>query len=321
MSEVARLYRYKGLLSGRVAVSAAELQAELEISPATFKRDIAKLRDQLHVPIVFDREMGGYRMAQGHTDTELPGLWFSHDELLALLTIQQLLSQLEPTVLAPTLKPIQGRLTQLMSEHGLDLQDVAKKILMLSAKKRALPPKLFEAVAAATMGGKRIQIVHSNRHTATTAEREVSPLRLVHYRDNWYLDAWCHLRGDLRSFAVDAIDRLTVLDTPAKEVPQDTINARIGAGYGIFSGAHTTWATLKFSPKRSQWVVREVWHPHQKTQLEPDGSLLLSIPYSDDRELVGDIMRFGPEVEVLAPPGLKTKVQNTLLAAIGRYVK
>jgi predicted DNA-binding transcriptional regulator YafY len=86
-------------------------------------------------------------------------------------------------------------------------------------------------------------------------------------------------------------------------------------------GGVTTWAVLKFSPKRSQWVEREIWHPHQKTQIDADGSLVLSLPYSDDRELVGDIMRFGPEVEVLAPQALKVKVHSTLLAAIGKFVQ
>jgi predicted DNA-binding transcriptional regulator YafY len=63
---------------------------------------------------------------------------------------------------------------------------------------------------------------------------------------------------------------------------------------------------LKFAPKRSQWVSREVWHPEQQSTTEADGSFVLSIPYSDDRELVGDILRFGPDVEVLSPPSLKT---------------
>ena len=320
MSEIVRLYRYKGLLSRRGAMSAADIQAELEISPATFKRDIAKLRDQLHVPIVFDRDLGGYRMAQGHTDSELPGLWFSHDELLALLTIQQLLSQLEPTVLAATLKPIQGRLSELMHQHGLEQQDVAKRILILNAHKRTLAPRVFEVLAAATMARQRIKISHLNRQTSHTVEREVSPQRLVHYLGNWYLDAWCHLRGDLRSFSVDAIEKMTVMDEAATEVPQEKIDAQMSAGYGIFGGSNTQWAKLKFSPKRSQWVSREVWHPDQQSMTEADGSFVLSIPYSDDRELVGDILRFGPEVEVLAPPALKASVQKMLLAAIGRYV-
>ena len=91
MSEVVRLYQYKSLLVGRRAMSAEDLMARLEISRATLKRDIAKLRDQLHVPIEFDRDAGGYTLSQGHTDSELPGLWFNQEELLALVTIQQLL--------------------------------------------------------------------------------------------------------------------------------------------------------------------------------------------------------------------------------------
>lgn len=51
MSEVAGLYRYRSLLSGRGAVSDTTLKADLEISHATFKRDIAKLRDKLHIPV------------------------------------------------------------------------------------------------------------------------------------------------------------------------------------------------------------------------------------------------------------------------------
>ena len=65
MSEIVRLYSYKDLFAGRRAVGRAEIMAKLEISEATFKRDIAKLRDQLHMPIAFDRDLGGYTMAPG----------------------------------------------------------------------------------------------------------------------------------------------------------------------------------------------------------------------------------------------------------------
>lgn len=86
MSELVRLYQYKTLLGSKRAVPAEEIIATLEISAATFKRDLAKLRDQLHVPILFvpilfDRERGGYVLEQGHTDNELPGLWFSQQEI------------------------------------------------------------------------------------------------------------------------------------------------------------------------------------------------------------------------------------------------
>jgi predicted DNA-binding transcriptional regulator YafY len=207
-----------------------------------------------------------------------------------------------------------------MGQQGLEQKDVAKHILIINSHKRTLAPRVFEVLAAATMARQRIKISHLNRQTSQTVEREVSPQRLVHYNDNWYLDAWCHLRDGLRSFSVDAIEKMTVMDEAAIEVPPENITAVMSAGYGIFGGTNTQWAKLKFSPKRSQWVSREVWHPEQQSTTEADGSFVLSIPYSDDRELVGDILRFGPEVEVLSPPALKASVQKMLLAAIGRYV-
>ena len=277
--------------------------ARLEISRITLKRDIAKLRDQLHVPIEFDRDAGGYTPSQGHTESELPGLWFNQDELLG-----------------PRLKPLKDRHGQLMTTHGLSSQDVARRIRIMHAGKRVVPAKSFEVVAAATLARKRLKISHFSRQNGQTTEREVSPQRLVHYRDNWYLDAWCHLRDDLRSFSIDAIPRLEILATAAKEVSDKTIEETVGAGYGIFNGAPKAWATLKFTPERARWVDKETWHPQQEAHTEPDGSLVLTFPYSDDRELVGDILCFGADVEVLAPPALRSKVQKGFLEAAARYV-
>ena len=320
MSEVLRLYKYKSLLSARRATSAEDLMAALEVSRATLKRDIAKLRDQLHVPIEYNRDLGGYTLDRGHTDTELPGLWFSQDEILALVTIQHLLEQLEPGLLGAKLKPLKERLAQLMEKHGLAGQDVAKRIRIVSAGKRVVAAKSFEAVAAATLARKRLNIMHFSRQNGQSTERHISPQRLVHYRDNWYLDAWCHLRDDLRSFSVDAITGFDVLDDAAIEVPERDLFSFTGAGYGIFAGSPQAWATLKFTPQRARWVAGETWHPQQKTHTDTDGSHVLTFPYTDDRELVGDILRYGPDVLVVGPLELKRKVQKLLLAGVGRYV-
>lgn len=320
MSEVVRLYRYKSLLSGRTAVSAEDLMASLEVSRATLKRDIAKLRDQLHVPIEFNRELGGYRMEQGHTDSELPGLWFSQEEILSLVTIQHLLEQLEPGLLGTKLQPLQKRLSQLMDKHGLASQDVAKRIRIVHAGKRQVVAKSFELVAAATFAAKRLKIWHFNRQNGITTEREVSPQRLVHYRDNWYLDAWCHLRDDVRNFSIDAISQLEVLETDAKVVAVKAIDQALGNSYGIFNGAAQGWAKLRFTPERARWVAGETWHPMQESAFDADGSYVLSFPYADDRELIGDIMRFGADVQVLAPPALRSKVQKSFLEAAAKYV-
>ena len=77
---------------------------------------------------------------------------------------------------------------------------------------------------------------------------------------------------------------------------------------------------LKFTKERARWVERETWHPLQESHTEPDGSYVLSVPYSDDREILGDIMRFGADVQVLEPKELRSKVQKGFLAAAAKYV-
>ena len=79
------------------------------------------------------------------------------------------------------------------------------------------------------------------------------------------------------------------------------------------------WAKLRFTPERARWVSAETWHPKQKARFEEDGSYLLQVPYSDDRELVMDILRHGAAVEVLGPPALRARVQAELASAAARY--
>ena len=186
MSEIDRLYRYKTLLSHRRALPREDILAALEISPATFKRDIAKLRDRLGTPIVFDRDLGGYRLDTPQDATELPGFWFTQDEILALMTIQSMIEQLDPGLLGPKLKPLRKRLDDMLTHQGLDPQQLTQRVRAMSAGKRRLPLAAFETIAKATFERKQVQVKHHNRLTGETLERTLSPQQLIHYRDNWY---------------------------------------------------------------------------------------------------------------------------------------
>ena len=151
-------------------------------------------------------------------------------------------------------------------------------------------------------------------------EREVSPQRLVHYRDNWYLDAWCHKRQALRTFGVDAIETARRCRTrTAKEISDDTLERHFASGYGIFAGSETQEAVLQFKAQRARWVSREIWHPQQDGKLQLDGTYLLKLPYAQEPELVMDVMKYGADVEVLAPPSLREAVAEKLRAAAKRY--
>jgi predicted DNA-binding transcriptional regulator YafY len=319
MDRTERFYRIEQLLTERGVASFADIQAVLEVSRATVKRDLEYLRNRMHAPIVFDRGAGGFRF-DGDTRFELPGLWFSAAEIHALLTMQHLLAGLDGGgLLGPHIAPLMARLDALLGTRASTGNEVRRRVRILGMAQRALKLEHFERVGSALLSRKRLRLTYLARGTGEVSTREVSPQRLVHYRDNWYLDAWCHLRRGLRSFAVDAIRAAAVLETPARPVADKTLDEVLGSGYGIFAGKHVRWATLRFSPERARWVAQENWHPRQKSRHLADGRFELRLPYADDRELIMDILRHGADVEVVAPSALRERVIAALDAARARY--
>ena len=323
MDRTERFYRIDQLLNDRKVVPFSTLVEKLEVSRATIKRDLEYMRNRLNAPIVWDRDEGGYRFAGregGAAQYELPGLWFSAQEVHALLTMQHLLMGLDSGgLLGPHIAPLLARLRALLGTTDDTTEEIHKRIRILGMASRRMALDHFAVVGSALLRRKRLLISHYVRARDETIEREVSPQRLVHYRDNWYLDAWCHLRNDLRSFAVDAIRRAEIIEQAARNIPEKTLDSVLGAGYGIFSGRKITWAKLRFTPERARWVSLEQWHPWQKARFDKDGTYLLEVPFSDSRELVMDILKQGAGVEVLAPATLRKDVAAQLQKALDQY--
>ncbi len=322
MERTERFYRIQQLLHDRRVVPFTVFLETLEVSRATVKRDLEYLRNRMNAPIAWDPEARGYRFAApdaGGGQYELPGLWFNASEIHALLTMQHLLAQIEPGILAPQLVPIADRLRLLLGSGDHSVEEVQKRVRVLGMAARRFDRADFAVVGSALLRRKRLHLHYYVRSRDELTEREVSPQRLVYYRDNWYLDAWCHRRDDLRSFAVDAIRDAEILDKKARDIPESTLNRVLGSGYGIFSGHRVRWGRLRFTPERARWVAAEEWHPRQRGRVEADGSYVLEVPYSDDRELVMDILRHGPDVEVLGPSALRRVVRERLAASLERY--
>jgi len=316
-----RFYKIDQLLKERKVLTFAALREALGVSRATLRRDLDYMRDRLHAPIDYDREANGYRFGKPRSGPryELPGLWFSASEIHALLTALQLLTGLEPGLLDARVAPLTERLRAILGGGDHSWQEVEKRIRILQPGRRQAKAAHFATLAAALLKRQRLAIRHYNREKDRETAREVSPQRLVHYRDNWYLDAWCHMRNDLRSFSVDAIREARLKDERAREVPKAELDAYVKSGYGIFAGRAVEWATLHFTPQAARWVATQSWHTDQRARFEPDGSYVLEIPYADDRELVMEVLKYGPDVEVLEPKGLRERVLKQLASALKNY--
>ncbi|WP_119156683.1 helix-turn-helix transcriptional regulator [Caldimonas tepidiphila] len=329
MDRTERFYKIEMLIRNRHSVSFQELRDELEVSPATLKRDLQYLRERMSAPIEYDRELNGYRFGSGWhggdgAAHELPGVWFSEKELHALLTMHQLLAGLDESgILTRHLQPMFDKLTGMLGATEAEARELMKRVKLINTARRRVPSRHFETLGSALMQRQRLQLRYRKRSDRSVSDRVVSPQRLVHYRNTWYLDAWCHGSEGLRRFAIDAIEDAQPLETRARQVSIKQLEAQLDQGYGIFAGGEVKWARLRFSADTAQWVAAEEWHPSQRAQWQDDGRYLLEVPYVEDTELLMDLGRHAGQVEVLAPLELRQRYDERLNAgrALQRKIK
>ncbi len=333
MDRTERFYKIELLIKRQSGVSFEQLLDELEVSPATLKRDLQYLRERMDAPIVYARDENVYRFADGAGITasaagrtgatkqhELPGVWFSEKELHALLTMHQLIAGLDDGgVLGRHLQPLLDKLHGMLGASGDEAQALMRRVRIVNPAKRPVPSRFFEEAVSAVLNRRRLTISYYTRSKRSESERVLSPQRLLHYRNTWYLDAWCHASEGLRRFALDAVRAAKVQDEPARDLPLDQVETELDRGYGIFGGARLRTATLQFTAEAAQWVAQEEWHPQQEIKRQADGSLRMKLPYTESTELVMDVLRHGPNVRVLAPAELVEQVRTQLEQTLAGY--
>jgi len=321
MSKVERLYHLHNILNQRrTPISRQDLMERLGCSQATLYRLVAELRDFLGAPIEQDPDTRGFyydRDLEQHF--ELPGIWISPDELQALLTARQVLGNVQPGLLEGELASLQERISNLLQDKGVETAEGDSRIHIQPVAARAVPGYLFQDVLGALVERRRLAITYHGRRRDQVSERVISPQRLTQYRNSWYLDAWCHGAEGLRSFALERITALESTEEAAREVPREELVRHFDGAYGIFSGPAKHRARIRFSPEMSRWVAEEQWHPDQSGDFDEQGCWVLELPFSGPRELVMDILRYGPEAEVLEPDFLREAVLDAARRTADAY--
>lgn len=325
MDRFDRIYRLHKLLTHRrTPIPLTDIMKELECAKATAARYIEDMRIYLDAPLAYDRKLNGYYYDQQHTEKpyQLPGLWFSAEELNGLLICHQILQNISPGILSRQIDQLQQRINQLFKLQPHSPVDISQKIKILSIGRRLKDDAPFKKIATALFNGKQIDIHYTARGAyAAQSQRTVSPQQLIYYRDNWYLAAHCHHRDQLRVFAMDNIGSAKIQDQTARLIDPQQLEQFLTSSYGIFSGDAQHTAVLEFSKARAQWVADENWHPNQQGQWLDNGNYRLIIPFNDSRELIMDILKHGAEVEVKSPPFLLDSVKEQIEAMQKIYKK
>jgi len=309
---------YRLLRNNKYPVSLAKLAEQLECDERTVIRNIHTMQNY-GAPIEYNRKLRGWHYADDETNRfELPGIWLTADELQSLSLLINILDDFGPTSLKKELGPIEREINKLLSARGIQPNAFRKLIKILPISHKQLPNRSFQQISEALLKEKQLDISYESYNHKKT-ERRITPQALIHYRENWYLDAWCHLRNDLRTFSVARINQITPNKKRGKKITEEQRQAHFAESYGIFSGQPKHIATLRFLPQIAREIAQQQWHPKQAGEWDGD-DYLLSIPYADDRELIQDILRHSPNVFVEKPAALRKKVQAKLQAALGLFV-
>lgn len=213
---------------------------------------------------------------------------------------------------------IESQVEKLLEARGITRIAFDNHIKILPLTSRYMANRTFATVCEALIHKKQLDICYRD-YAGRKTDRLVSPQTLVYYRENWYLDAWCHLRKDLRTFSVARIERINLEQTEANTVPQQQLHEHFSDGYGLFAGNPKHTAKLRFGPQIAREIAMQQWHPAQQA-IWDGNDYLLEIPYADDRELIQDILRHTPYVTVQAPAVLKKAVKMKLQQGLELYL-
>ncbi len=313
MNKTDRIYLLDQILkSARYPVSKQTLMERLDCSQATLYRIVADLRDAYAAPLE-SGDKGFYYRKDEHF--ELPGLRLTAAEIQALLMIVNLLEDLETDLLRQPLQRLLDATGEVLQQHGIH---PARHIRIIKALPRHPDRAVFAHILGALQAAQRIEIEY-RAPQGERSHRVLSPQQLTHYKNTWYLDAWCHLREGIRSFALEQIQRVTPQQENAVKLDPEAMKQHFSGSYGIFSGAPQHTAEVRFDVHKAPWAVREQWHSKQQLTALDEQHVLIRIPYSQDHELLMDILRYGDAATVMAPPELREKIAATLRKAAANY--
>lgn len=323
MDHVERIFYLHRLLSdARYPIPRRKLEEKLECSEKTARRALEFLRDRLGAPLEYDQALNGwYYHSDKQAIYQLPGMWLTDKEIHALLSIQQLAGCLDPDLLQGDLAFFEKRVIRIIEKTtGMtSAGSLADYIYLMPFNRRVRQHSHFQTIACACLQRRQLKVMYHARSSDAHTEKWLSPQKLIYYRDNWYLAAYCHVDQHLHPYSLDRLGDPELLSEAAEVLGETYLSQWLFSSFGIFAGEVSGIAELSFSTEAARWVEEVIWHPDQVARWDAQGSYVLSVPFNNPTELIGEILRFGERVEVISPVSLREAVKEKLRLALDKY--
>jgi predicted DNA-binding transcriptional regulator YafY len=291
---------------------------EFECSIRSIDQDIQYLKEDMQLPIEFDRFKGGY--VNTNPNQKLPEFDLNFGEVLALTIGKDMLAEYSGTSLEPILKSAFDKIADRLPEKiRMNLGDFVTAVRFKPTGIAPISRKVFFDFAEACDAQRVVQIEYFSASTGQNSSRQIEPLRVVENRGAWYCVAWCRLRQDVRMFALHRVQEYKLLDetfTPREDVDVD---AYLSDAFLLEHGDPSQRYVIWFEPSAAPYVRERQWHHSQELTEHLDGSLTISFDATRMDEVKRWVLGYGASARVLEPAELRELVRAEFERGIANY--
>jgi len=307
------------LLRRLEASAGATLDELLQFVPEDYPKNSRTIRRDLEAleaagyPLVTDRVNGQTRWRLMEGFSNIPALGFSATELMALTFSRNLLKPLDGTEIQASINSALNKVAAALPPQGHEYVRGMEQIFSVGLgphKSYRQHKNTIDTISQAIDKRRTAQMRYYSASRDHTSRREVDPYFLRYAAGGLYLIGHCHLRKEVRMFAVERIRSIALTDHPYQMPLGFNVDEYVQDALGIMRSGRRIEIELLFSKKAAAWVKDKSWHPSQETKLLKDGRLKMTLKVADNDELLGWILSFGSQVQVMRPDGLSQKVKQ-----------
>ncbi|MBE3549829.1 MAG: Transcriptional regulator, DeoR family [Brockia lithotrophica] len=280
-------------------------------------RDLELLRDDWEAPIEFDRRRKTYRLTDSTWVPKFPAARLTAGEAIALLLALRSIESLEMHVFRDSLRTLQEKLPHLLPEEvGVqryaDIQEAVSFGFPIVRGDADQVAKYLDLFQEAIVQKRIVHMRYYTMHRGEETERDVEPFHLRYYEGVWYLVAYCHLRGEVRTFALDRIRHAEITDRPFSSPDADTFDPEkyFDESWRIERDRERVRVVARFFPPAARYVRERRWHPSQTVLADDGESLVLRFEVLGTNEIRRWLLQYGAQAEVLEPTEFREELQR-----------
>ena len=304
-------------------VTIDELATLCAVTTRTIRRDLQAL-EEAGFPLYDDRSHDDGRTRWHVNGQAFKGLaaGLTVSELCALYFSRTLLESLSGTPFRDDVESAFEKLGSALTPHMRAFLDQLPRVIAAKADpmRRKVDPRQQPIIARAleaTLHQRQARLTYFSKSSERTKTYLIHPYRLAYAQAGLYLLAYVPEYGEVRTFAVERIEDLSLLEerfTPIEELPNDAFPHSLG----VHSGP-PVHVEIEFQPAVTDYVSARQWHPSQQIHDDGAGGVRLTLDVCLDRALQSWILSFGPFARVIAPDALARDIAVQFEEARARY--